>query len=294
MLRRLSIVLFLSPGIAIAQTMVLATGELELASGTSLRVESPMAWQLNPGTAVINHGLIDFGSVGTLSEQPGAPITGDGIERAVWPFTGPLQDAEPGNLGLGLTTSYPDGGLTVERGHLPRIAANGTTGISRWYRVSTPVATAVNMDAVLTYDLTEIDGVLPSSLALFHASAPNGTWEPTPTVGNEPQQMLSAIVPAPELFITAFDLNAALSADASIQAGWRCWPTVFADGVTIASVSGPALREVHVRDASGRLVHQARFADARATARVQLNGLTAGAYALVINGGEKVFKLVKP
>lgn len=294
MQRRLIFLLLGMPVHASSQLMELVNAYLTVAPGTTLRLASPLTWQMAPGAIVANDGLIDLGSNAEIIEQPGAPFIGTGIELATWALTLPLAGDEPGNLGLTLTTSYSGGGLVVERGHLPRYSDNGTPSIGRWYRVSTPFSTTATLDALLNYDMTEIGGVLPSGLALLYGPGPGGPWEPSPTVGDEPQQSLSASVPAPEVFITAFDLDAALSAPEASRAGWRCWPTVFANGVSLANDSGEVLHEVHLHDASGRIVHQARFADAGHSVRLQFNSLSAGAYALVINGGETVFKLVKP
>lgn len=274
--------------------MVMAGGSLQVESGTSLRIESALSWELALGASVINDGLIDFGTSATIVELPFAPITGSGIEAATWSNPGPLTDAEPGNLGLAITSAFSDGGLSVERGHLPRTSSNGIEGIARWYRVSTPVPSTAPMDAVLAYDLAEIGGVLPSALAIFTAGASTGPWSPVTTVGDAPQQILSAQVPAPEIFLTAFDFNAVLTAGSIAPSGWNCWPTVFDEGVTLAHGEGRALRSLRLVDGQGRVVHADAFAGANGTLKVPLAGLAAGAYALVVNDGEQVFKLVKP
>ncbi|HRD51406.1 MAG TPA: T9SS type A sorting domain-containing protein [Flavobacteriales bacterium] len=292
MLRGLLSVCVFGPLWAVGQTSSLSDATLTISPGTSLRINSPMSWQLDPGAAIINDGLIDLGTEGVIQEQDGAPITGSGIERAVWPLASPMADAEPGNLGLTLTTSYSNGGLTVERGHLPRFADNGTPGIGRWYRVATPVPTAFTFEATLQYDLTELGASQPSALALFVANDANGQWSPVLTTIN-PQQNLSGSTPAPEVFITAFDLDLATNAPSgSAGVEWSVSPTLVEEQVCIESRNGQSIGSLELMDSQGRMVvavHE--LAMERAT--VDMTRLPGGSYILRINKGAHAFKLVK-
>ncbi|MBK8226917.1 MAG: T9SS type A sorting domain-containing protein [Flavobacteriales bacterium] len=292
MLRRYSLFVLLVPGFCQAQDMVLSSGSLRVSNGTSLRIESPLAWQLDAGAVVINDGLIDLGGVGSMNELPGAPITGDGMERAVWLPTAPLANAEPGNLGLTLTTSFPDGGLVVERGHLPRVADNGTPGIGRWFRISTPVPTASTLAINLEYDPLELGPAQPSALSLFAGSSPTGPWSAVPTAIS-PQQVLSGNAPSPEVFITAFDSDLVTNASvASNGAAWSVSPTLVDDRVWIESLNGGPVKYLILSDAHGRIVQVENEPNEQRTA-LNMRHLPAGLYLLRINGEEGAFKLLK-
>jgi hypothetical protein len=284
----------LCPAIVAAQGLTLSNGNLLVNAGTTLSVDGALTFSISPGATVVNHGRIDLGTEATLLEQPGAPITGDGFEEATWPVAAPLNSAEPGGLGLTLTTAYAEGGLRVERGHLPRTAWNGAEGIRRWYRVSVPGATAATLDAVLHYDGTELNAIMPSALALFSGPSATGAWTASPTLLNAPAQTLTASAPAPEVFITAFDLDAANGLAFSDPDGWSCWPRIIEDACWIGIPQGGSLREAVLIAVSGHMVQQFAFAEAIGVQQVAVPALRSGAYVLRLNGGERSFTLIKP
>lgn len=292
MLRGLLFILVLTPVWAACQLSSLAEATLTISPGTSLRVNSPVSWQLEPGASIVNNGLIDLGTAATIEEQDGAPITGSGVERAVWPLAAPLAAAEPGNLGLTLTTPYSDGGLSVERGHLPRFADNGTPSIGRWYRISTPLPTYSTIDAALHYDLTELGPSQASALAIFAASSANGQWNPILTAIN-PEQNLSGSAPSPEVFLTAFDLDLATSAPTSTNGNeWSVSPTLVDDWVGVESRSSRSIESLELMDCQGRIVQQENELGAQRAA-LDMTRLPVGLYMLCINGGQSGFKLLR-
>jgi len=294
MLRWLRALPLLCPVFASAQNLALSNGSLLVSAGTTLSVDGALTFLIAPGAGVVNHGRIDLGTQANLVEQPGAPITGDGIEEATWPVAAPLNSEEPGSLGLTLTTAYADGGLRVERGHVPRTAWNGMEGIGRWYRVSVPSTTMATLDAVLHFDATELNAIMPSALAVFSGPTATGAWAATTTLLDAPAQTLSASAPAPDVFITAFDLDAANGLTFGEPDSWSCWPRIIEEVCWIGIPQGAALRDAVLFDVSGRVVEQFAFTEAIGVKSITIPALRSGAYVLRLNGGERSFTLIKP
>lgn len=274
--------------------MVFSGGILTVTAGTELRIESAITWQIAPGATVVNHGRIDFGTQGALIEQDGSPITGSGTETAQWAPSAPLVDAEPGGLGLRLNTAYADGGLVVERGHLPRSASNGVLSIGRWYMISTPQATTESMDANLRYDLSELNGAAPEELSIFNASSAAGPWTPSISSSNPALQEVSANVPSPLIFLTAFDHDAAMGLSEEAPDRWKCWPSVIDQEVWLRVPPQDALRALALFDAGGRAWSLNTRMIGEDVLRIELPPLAAGLYHLRINDGAATFKLMKP
>lgn len=277
-----------------AQTMSLVGGTLEVSPGTTLRVNGPITWEINPGASVLNDGLIDLGTQAILMESDGFPVVGSGLEVAIEPTSAPLTGVDPGGLGLTITTAYADGGLMVERGHLPALAPTGVEGIARWYRVSTPQQTNEALLVQLHYDLTELNGIAPLNLSLFEAPSYSGTWVPVVSTGNVGAQTLDGTTLPPTDHITAFDLDLATSIlPDDVEPGITVWPTMVEESITIGMPLNAALSKAELFDALGRSVwiHNARPGT---TGRVTLSipELASGTYSLVINASS-LHKLIR-
>lgn len=276
-----------------AQNITLSDGNLLLSAGTTVHIDGPATFEIGSGASITNHGRIDLGTQAVLVEQPGAPVTGNGFEEATWPNTVPLVNLEPGGLGLRLTTAFAQGGLRVERGHVPRTAWNGAQGIARWYRVSVPGVTTEGLDAELRFDATELNGIMPSALALFHGPAEEGPWTSSPTLLNAPSQTLTAAAPAPEIVITAFDLDAVSSTGVRDSEGWACWPAAVVDECWIKVPKGTVITDATLLDAAGRFILRLPLAAVEGIAHLALPDLASGAYLIQVNRGERTFKIMK-
>jgi len=286
------VLVLLTPLMALSQDMVLSGGTMTVAAGTQVRIESPVNWQLAPAAVLVNNGLIDFGTQGTLVEAPGSPITGTGTETAQWAPVAPLVDAEPGGLGLRLNTAYADGGLVVERGHLPLEATSGVLSVARWFRVVTPIPTGAPLLAAMRIDPTELNGIDPSVLGLCH-SADGQTWEAVTTSIDLPSLTISGQAPSPEVIITGFDPELITgSSTAELEGLWRVAPTLVEDWVRIESLRGQVIQSVELLDGRGRSVSRQNPSDGF-VANLKMIDLPSGAYVIVINGGQDVFKVVK-
>lgn len=276
------------------QTMAFGGGTLHVQPGTQMRIVGPVDWQLAADAEVINDGTIEMGSQATVNETDGAPITGAGSELALWPFVGALNAAEPGGLGLTITSTYAGGDLLVERGHLPSFAPNGSMSIARWYHITTPAPANDDLSVVMHYDLTELNGIAPSALGIFGASALSGTWTPLITTGDELAQTLEANDPSPWAFLSAFDSNAVMALGGALpQDAIRIWPTLVVDAVYIAMPASRAMDRVTIHDAVGRVVLDRSNAWASGIVQLDLSALTKGAYVLSVNRNEAVRTLIK-
>lgn len=297
-LRCMRLALALLVGIAsaasVGQDVILLGGHLTVEAGTTVSFLGPANVSLSPGASITNHGLIDLGAVGVLAETQGNPITGSGLERALREEPGPLAGDEPGGLGLTISSAYALGGLTVERGHLPRTSSNGSVGIARWYRVTTPVPTAENVEIALHYDATELSGILPSALAVFTAPSPDGEWLPLATSNDIPGQTLMATGPAPETHFTAFDLVGATGTGSRDKDGtaFMSWPSPFEEQLRIEACRSGLIDRIEVLDGQGRVLRDIRTEPSRSVS-LPLPGLSPGAYIIRVNRGHALLKAIR-
>jgi len=262
-------------------------GSLTVTAGTTLELIGPISWNLAGDAQVVNDGHIELGEQGHLEETIGAPITGTGTETATWPIAGPMSGAEPGGLGLTITSAYAAGGMRVERGHLPTPGPNSTASIARWFRTTTPTTNSDEMDVVFHYDPAELNGILPVALSLFVAPDLGGPWTAIATTGDEPAFELSGTDQAPANYITAFDLDATTRVDANSELQRpQVWPTLFTDVLMVKLPEGTPLERTELIDASGRIV-QLPFTQTNASgvATISVPSLTSGPYVLRVNGG---------
>ncbi len=292
---KLIFILALLASPCLGQNMPFGGGTLHVNTGTTLVIEGPLNWQLAPSAQVINDGSIDLGTQGVLVETDGQPIIGAGTETATWAPASALIDAQPGGLGLTITSAYTNGDLQVQRGHQPQFSTNGTASIARWYRINTPAPTTEDMDLLLHYDLTEIGGTTAAELSVFEAPALAGGWTPLLTFLNEPAQTLSATDQSPTAYITAFDFDAAMPVSEHIApAPPQVWPTVVVDGVNVALPNSQFISRIDVVDATGHSVVQHLPSTSTSTAYVPLPSLSSGIYLLRVNGAATGYRLIKP
>lgn len=273
--------------------MSLGAGAFHVANGTTVQVEGAVDWQLLPGAAVVNDGVIDLGTQATLQEQTGEPITGGGTEVSTWPNAAPLAGVDPGTLGLSVTTNYADGGLVVRRGHTQSEVLNGTLSIARWYGIRTPTPTSESMTLGLHYDATELLGIVPENLSVFSAATLTSTWVPLAGTNDVPTHTLTAFAGAPEIFVTAYDLLLALSVEGPSDEEARVWPTIIDGPINIALPQNELLQAVELFDARGRSLWRTTAAGTLGN-KVELPSLASGAYVMRINNGRWNRTLIQP
>ncbi len=277
----------------LGQDMYFDAGTLHVAGGTEVVISGAITWHLGSGAVVVNDGHIDLGLQAALEETVGAPITGSGIESAQLPDNSPVVAAEPGGLGLTLSTPDAAGGLTVERGHLRQSATNGVLGIARWYGVSSVAPTTEALDMVFQYDPTELYGIDPAVLSLFGATQLGSGWLPLATTGIIGDATLSATDNAPWAFFTAFDLDAATSVSETLtSAAFRVWPTAFDASLSIQGTNS-TIQRVQLLDARGRCVWEERPLQVALFTCALPVDLASGPYLLRVNDHD-TFRLMHP
>ncbi len=271
--------------LAFGQTATLQSGTLHVLPGTTVRFNGVSDLVIAAGAQVINDGLIDLGADCLLQEQPGAPITGSGVEQAVWPIAVALDASHPGHLGLALTSAYAAGDLEVIRGHIPRSTPTGVQSVARWFQVIMPSG-ATDADVALRYDLSELNGIDPLSLALHASPAETGPWTELTSLNAPGLQQVSAAVPAAWAFVTAFDGTATMLEQPADPITWAMWPNITEGVVFISIPESEHLSLIEVLDPAGRLVRSLPYAViGPAQARVELNDLPPGPYLLRPNKG---------
>lgn len=276
----------------LGQEILLQGGTLHLSAGTSVSVQGAIGFVIAPGAAVINDGTIDLGAACMLTEQPGSPITGTGTEHALWPDASPLADAEPGGLGLTLSTAYDGGNLEVTRGHLPITLPNSAQSIARWFFIDMPDG-SVSADAVIAYDISELNGIDPSALSIFESPSYNGPWTALASVSSPGTQEISATDQAPVAYLTGFDAAAANPVLDGEGDGWRVWPTVVERVVHVRIPDNRSLRSLELMDSQGKVLWKDMTPVSRTTRiDVDLPDLAQGLYLLRMNG-ESTTRLIR-
>ncbi len=162
-------------GSALGQMVVPAGTSLTIDEGTSLRIDAPLTWTLQPGSQVVNNGDITLDASAQLDEALGAAITGAGTERITRTLSGPLTDENPGGLGSILTTSASLGSTLVVRGHAPFTDYSGHTSIARWIDFSPANNTGLNATLSFRYDPAELNGLTEAEQRL-HIRASQDVW----------------------------------------------------------------------------------------------------------------------
>ncbi len=288
-----TIILAILPVMVQAQAIHSVSGTLTIEEGTRVFVTGPASWSITSNAQVINHGIIDLGTEAFLQEALGGAITGTGIEQAVREVSAPFTDLEPGGLGLSLSHGTGLGTVLLTRGHLPRLAGE-TAGIARWYHIST--TTAANGPVALTmhYDAAELNGLDASGLRLHRYAVTDAYWQLLEGSSNVASQLISGAAPTPLDTITAFPLEATLSAPTMEEplTLYRVWPTITTDRVHFTTTTGHAIRTMELLDMTGRLTPIQPQGGAHG-GWVELGHLAAGSYVLRLNG-EATFRLIKP
>lgn len=267
-----------------AQDVHLLTGSMTVQPGTSLRLQGPLNWIIEPGAVVINDGVIDLGEQGVLSEPVGSPITGSGTELARTPTTSPAVPAEPGGLGLLMTPSAAVGPVDLERWHQPLSLPGGDMSISRWYRIIATETPGTSMEFELHYDATELNGLDPNALGLFEGEAVNGPWTGLSSLSTPSESTVVATDQSPWSLITAFDADAPTYSESLVALeSFQAWPTLVDDHMNVVCMSNEMLTRIDVIDGLGRVIQSMPMTSASAFTILDLGHLAAGSYLLRVN-----------
>ena len=156
--------------------MVLPNGtDLRVDPGTSLRIDAPLTWLLEAGSACENNGNIVLGPEANLDEGVGAAITGTGTERTTRDLSGPLANVDPGGLGGVLNTDASLGATLVVRGHTPYTDYSGQSSIARWIDFTPANNSGLNATLGFRYDPVELNGLVEAEQRV-HIRAEQDIW----------------------------------------------------------------------------------------------------------------------
>lgn len=286
--------LVLAQGAVSGQQMRLFEGTVTVVEGTSMQLVGPLEWTIDPGASVINNGTIVLGDAAKLFEPAGGPITGTGTETAILTAPAPYSNEEPGNLGLELSSTTGPAPITVVRGHLPRQFAEGDSSIARWYQLQADPLIDGSVDAVLSYDPTELNGLAPNSLSLYRSDDLLGPWTMLASTPNAGINSVSGMLSQPAAFLTAFDMDAPTPSPTLVaQNGFSVFPTVINDVVNVVSLDHQPIQRVQLFDGIGRTVPLAQIQGGVDRVQLALPALASGAYFLRVND-QHAFKLRVP
>lgn len=272
---------------ALGQSMELLSGTISVASGTRISISGPVVWTVAPGAQIVNDGRILLGEEASIVESDASPITGLGTEEAIMAQSGQLTGIEPGGLGLGISAV----GLvttTVVRGHIPLDNSGTDQSIARWYRLEPAPAQENELDLVLHYASSELNGHNGSTLQLYIGDGPFGPWSPMPGSADGSARKVSALWSGPwASTITAFPQG--ISTDVpnySPASGIAHWPNPTADLLWVRSTDGSAITTLELLDVSGRCLIQRSYVASVELSSMSLQALPSGIYLLRVNGSQ--------
>lgn len=170
-----AVIVWCTAQVGVAQVNTLGGTNIVIDAGTSLRLDGADTWTIASGASVVNNGLITLASTASIDEAAGAPIAGLGTEHIDSTFDAPLANAEPGGLGMRLSTSAATGPLALERGHSPYTDYSGHTSVARWYRVIPAQNSGLNAMLTFEYDPVELNGLAEAGLVL-HRRHSSDVW----------------------------------------------------------------------------------------------------------------------
>jgi hypothetical protein len=147
-----------------------AAQTITVQNGGTLTVENGGVWDLRGATV----DLGGTGSAASIAEAGGGRFTG-GPLTATRDLNSPSQ-ANPGGLGLVISSSQNLGATTVTRGHAIQTAPNGNESIARYYDVAPTNNGGLGATLTFNYRDAELNGLSESNLELFRSTDGGSTW----------------------------------------------------------------------------------------------------------------------
>jgi len=272
-----------------AQSMALLPGTtMEVMGGTTVRLLSPVQWQVQAGSTVLNDGMIELAPAATISEAVGSPIEGAGTERIQRTYGTALVNEQPGGLGLQVSTVVAPGTITLERGHAPILEPGGQEGIGRWFRWSADVNTGLDATAAFAYDPVQLNGVAEADQVL-HVLQANSYWLAIPSSVNTSLDRVEASGLDSLGFLTTFAGALTTGIAERVRAEGAVLVPTLAD-VAVQLIALPADREraLEVYDASGKRVLDLRLPAGARRITMDVSALAPGIYAVRLHGDREL------
>ena len=163
---------------------------------------------MDHGNLELNNHRLDLGTTGMIDgEKLSSRITGanGGVITTTALLNTPV-NANPGNIGISITSNSNLGPITITRGHVQQINADGKRSIQRYYDIP-----AVNTDLKLHYFEPELAGNDQASLVLWKLN--NNRF----TMGAGKASLTAYPNPARDKFTLTFYSDASKKATMTLQ-----------------------------------------------------------------------------
>lgn len=280
----LLILLLVGEGSLVAQEMTLENGSMVVQSGTRVAFDGPLNWTLGQNGTVVNDGLIEFGQA-TLTELPGAPITGLGTETAVLAHPGGAFSSVPGGLGLRITGDLEPDTMMVIRGHTATSVGSSISSVARWYGLSGQVLQTAVIDVTMNMDATELNGLVPQDLELHRASTLDGPWIPLPGTVDLLVPSVTGVIQSNDAYLTAFMADIMTGTDEEPdKIDLFVWPTVTEDILNVQLSEAGIVTTLELFDRTGRSVAPMVVRQGSSSATINTAHLARGLYLIRVNG----------
>lgn len=253
-------------------------------SATELRIQGNVVFQLDPGSALENNGLIVLESDAVLQEADGAPIFGNGTERFDRTYATPMNGIDAGGLGLRLTTPGAPGDVLLVRGHISRTDTAGRSSVARWYRVLVQQSTGQDATVEFAVDNTELNAIPPANLVLHANSGGDSLWMPFTGAVDIPDLTVTADVPDTLGTFTLFDGPVSISViERPAALGYGLFPTHTDGPVQVVIPDGHVVRSMELVDSKGGRLPLAYSNLGSGTHHLDLGSIASGAYWMVLD-----------
>ena len=276
-----------------AQTMTLQSGNLTIASGTTVELVGPLDFEIASGATVVNDGLIELGTEATLIEPANGPITGAGTEHALRDLNAAFNDNNIAGLGLTLSMNSALGPVAITRGHEPLLANGTIPSIARWYRLDAAPVPGEVLDIAFHYETSELNGASASDLVMHKAPQPTGSWYALPSTSQVGAQLVSVTDPGPWDYLTLFPqvINVSVTeyTDAS---SFTVLPTATIDRVQVTATGNEMIVKWELFSATGALLAGSNTHGSERSVVIDLSQFPAGAFILRLNDNQR-YRLLK-
>lgn len=272
--------LALFTGGLLAQSSITSGTGVYVHPGTSIEFVGNHSLSISSNTAFENDGIIQLMGDAVISESPGFPITGSGLERSSSRQVSSLVSLNPGGLGLTIDQSSPTDSLWIVRGHTPKTGNSGSQGVARWFQISAQQWSSTG-ELGFNLDNSELNGLTTNELVL-HLSANGSIWTTIPGVFGTGNILTGTPIDSLGYF-TLFSDTTTASVDESLTRQLRLYPNPVKDMLIIELLNGIPPHDVIVQDVRGNLV-SAPVDILHDRINVDVSSLAKGAYSIWLEG----------
>lgn len=245
---------------------------------------------LNQGNLLLNNHLLDLGRTGTIvgerNESRITDNTGGGRIRATATLYAP-SDANPGNIGVSISSPASLGETVITRGHIQQPGFSAKPAIHRYYDVSPAINSNLKATVKFHYLDAELGSNNESELGIFSRSGLAGNWQAR---GKDNQDAGTNWVVKTQLDqLHSFTLARSIGRIAGAPAAIQVYPNPTAARFTV-SVYSPEEKDggIVLYDALGRILERKklRFEAGQNTISWNLSKYASGTYHLMFENIE--------